>query len=273
MKNTILILSDQTRSSYQIKIGDFFISENIINDNYPLHQQDYYELEYITEGSGEHIINNERSSVKAGDILFITPFDYHGFKANGIKTITCHFYAKDLSFEVARFLLNLQSHTVTDVDKTVAENFKYLLKVFKQNEKFAEIKLKNIIEIILLELFAKYSPEYSKNASDKISEAIGYVNLNFRNDISLKFIEEKFNISASQFSRDFKKRTGKRFTDYLTEKRLNYAKKLILNGRKIIDVCFESGFGTVRNFNRAFKKRYGVSPTEFSNCKNMSINS
>ncbi len=265
MKNTIPILFDQSDNYYQKKIGDFFVSENVINKNYPLHQQDYYELEYITDGVAEHIINNGKNLVKAGDLLFITPFDFHGFNTSGIKTITCHFYAKDLSFEMSRFLMSLQSNTVKNVDENMVLNLKYLLKVFKDNDKYAEIKLRNTVELILLELFSNFTAVNVETAKDKISEAIGYININFKNDITLSLIEKKFGICASQFSRDFKKRTEKTFLEYITDKRLNYAKKLLLSGRKVIDVCFESGFGSVRTFNRAFKNRYNVCPSKFVN--------
>lgn len=274
MKKIIPLVNDQNDIYYyRLKIGDFFISENHITKDYPLHQHDYYEIEYITDGLGEHIINGESHSVKKGDILFITPFDYHGYNLSNMTTITCHFYAKDLSFEVSKFLSTLSAASFENASEDTITNLKYLLKTFKNNEKFAEIKLKNIIELIILDLFEKYSFSSGATSADRIAEAIGYVNLNFRNDLTLLSIEKKFGLPQSYFCREFKKRTGKKFVDYVTEKRLTYAKRLLKGDNKVVDVCFESGFGSVRNFNRVFKAKYGVTPSEFVKSKDTSIKS
>lgn len=272
MKNTIPIINDYNNTyHHKLKIGDFLISENTITENYPLHQHDYFELEYITDGNGVHIVNGETFDVKKGDVLFITPFDYHGYKNSDLKTITCHFYAKDLSFDVSRFLSVLSADTIENASDDVKSNFKYLIKTFKQKDKFAELKLKNTLELILIDLFAQKLPNQKVTSYDKITEAIGYTNLNFRNSITLEQIEKKFGIAPSHFCREFKKRTGKNFVEYITEKRLLYAKRLLKGGSKAVDVCFESGFGSVRNFNRSFKKFFGITPCEFANLQNTSI--
>lgn len=262
-KKSIPIVEDQSGKFYQKKIGDFFVSENTLTSDFRLHQHDFYELEYITEGGGTHFINGEAHSVQKGDMLFVTPFDFHGYKTDGLKTITCHFYVKDLSFEVSQFLHTLKTGVIKNAEQYTIENLEYMLKVFKTGGRFAELKLKNLIEIILLDLFYDKAYEYEGTAKDKISAAVGYININFRSDITLKSIQEKFNISQSYFSREFKKRTGKCFSDYICLKRLEFAKKLLKNGNLVIDACFESGFGGIRNFNRQFKNYYGITPTEY----------
>ena len=44
----------------------------------------------------------------------------------------------------------------------------------------------------------------------------------------------------------------------LARELFDYAKKLLKNGNRVIDACYESGFGTVRNFSRRFKEKYGI---------------
>lgn len=269
MKNkTIPLIYNQ---QHRRKIGDFLVCENVLNQNHPLHQHDFYEIEYITEGSGIHLINDKAYTVQKGDLLFITPMDFHGFETQNIKTITLHFFAKDMSPEIAQILSYLNADIVRAVNEKTVADLEYLVQVFKANRNYAILQIKNVIEIIVLDLFGSKAVNYEKQyVADSVSQAIGYININFRQEISLGVIQQKFNISPAYFSREFKRRTGVCFNDYLAEKRFEYAKKLLLKGNRVIDACFESGFGTVRNFSRRFKEKYGVTPKEFVNGKNNS---
>ncbi len=267
-KKTVPLIYNQ---QHRIRIGDFLVCENVLNKNHPLHQHDFYEIEYITEGSGIHRINDRSYNVQKGDLLFITPMDFHGYETQNIKTITLHFFAKDMSPEVAQMLTFLNADIVKAVNEKTIGDLNYLVHVFKSNRDYAILLLKNVIEIIILDLFGTKAINYEKqHAVDSISQAIGFININFRDEITLSVINEKFNVSPAYFSREFKRRTGMRFNDYLAEKRFDYAKKLLKNGNRVIDACLESGFGTVRNFSRRFKEKYGITPKEYANSKNNS---
>ncbi len=70
-------------------------------------------------------------------------------------------------------------------------------------------------------------------------------------------------MSAKSFSRFFKKNTGKAFVPYVNELRVGLAcQKLIETDASISEICFESGFNNLSNFNRRFKEVKGVSPRE-----------
>ena len=267
-KKTIPLVYNQ---QHRRRIGDFLVSQNVLCQNHPLHQHDFYEIEYIVDGSGKHIINDRSYDVKKGDLLFITPMDFHGYETENIKTITVHFFQKDMSPEVAQMLSYLNADVVNAVGEKTVRDLNYLVQVFKSNRDYAALQLKNIIEIIVLDLFGVKAIKYEKKyASDNISQAIGFININFREEITLNVIQEKFNVSPAYFSREFKRRTGMGFNDYLAQKRFEYAKKLLKNGNRVIDACLESGFGTVRNFSRRFKEKYGITPKEYANSKNNS---
>ncbi|MCG8579779.1 MAG: helix-turn-helix transcriptional regulator, partial [Bacteroidales bacterium] len=52
--------------------------------------------------------------------------------------------------------------------------------------------------------------------------------------------------------------------DFVNEIRLGYATRwLIESNKSISEICFECGFNNISNFNRAFKKRQGCTPSEF----------
>lgn len=83
-------------------------------------------------------------------------------------------------------------------------------------------------------------------------------------NISLKELAVTYQKNEKYLGRLFLKETGISFHKYLMQLRLNKAESLLLQStNKIIDIAFDCGFNTVSYFNRAFKKKYGMTPKEY----------
>ena len=247
-------------------INEFSVSCNLVREKYSIHQHEYYELELVLDGEAVHSINGESTRLSKGDVVFITPMDRHGFENCLFRTITVHFSLAYLSPMFKNALAVSKNRIIRGIDKDTKNYFDVCYKVFRdKNEKNKDIKIKNLVELILLDLMPDILDD-SKNAyhvNDRLSEAIGFINVNYTKEITLSGIENVFGLSPSYFSRAFKKRVGKTFVSYITEKRIDYAKKLLSSGERVIDVCYECGFNSERNFTRRFKEITGASPKEY----------
>lgn len=83
-------------------------------------------------------------------------------------------------------------------------------------------------------------------------------------DISLDSVSEMLNMNASYFSSLFKKCFGINFVDYLTELRMNAARELLADPmRSTAEVAALVGYESPNYFARAFKKKMGMTPTEY----------
>jgi AraC-like DNA-binding protein len=72
------------------------------------------------------------------------------------------------------------------------------------------------------------------------------------------------NLSAKAFCRYFKSKTRKTYYDFLLEVRVAHACNLLLEkDMTIYEVCYDSGFNNLSNFNRYFKKIMNKTPLEF----------
>lgn len=253
-------------------IRDFSVSCNMVREKYNVHQHEYFELELITEGESVHTLNGEKTNLKKGDVIFVTPMDRHGYESCLIRTVTIHFSLVYLSSMFKNALQNSKNRIIHGTSAIVTKYFEEAFRVFMGNSTHKEIKLKNLVELILLELMPDCFSEKAvfSSASDRVSEAIGYINMNFTNEISLSSIQNRFGISSSYFSHAFRQRTGKTFVNYLAEKRIEYAKTLLLSGEMVIDVCYECGFTGERNFARRFKEFTGMTPKEYQKEQNKS---
>lgn len=105
----------------------------------------------------------------------------------------------------------------------------------------------------------------SDRESERINNVINYILRNYREDIELSTIAEIGNYSKAAFCRFFKQRTRKTFSQFLNEVRIAQACKLLRNtDLNISQICFESGFNNVSNFNRHFKRITETTPRNYA---------
>lgn len=99
-------------------------------------------------------------------------------------------------------------------------------------------------------------------ANEKILGVLSYINEHLTEEISIDALAEHFFISKYYLMHSFKEETGYTIGNYVTMKRLRYARELILGGMPVTQACFESGFQNYSTFSRAYKKNFGISPTQ-----------
>ncbi len=108
-------------------------------------------------------------------------------------------------------------------------------------------------------------PDGSKQ-QDRIDRALGFLQDHFLDRPSLRDGADLVGMSDSVFSRFFKRRTGTTFTDHLVSLRIGCAQRLLAaSDDAITDVCYQSGFNNISNFNRTFLRRVGMAPSAYRN--------
>ena len=80
--------------------------------------------------------------------------------------------------------------------------------------------------------------------------------------MSLKYAASRFQLSEAYFSQLFKELTGENFSTYLDQIRMKHAYELLLKKMKVDDVSEKCGYSTTSTFRRAYKRFYGVSPSQ-----------
>ncbi len=98
----------------------------------------------------------------------------------------------------------------------------------------------------------------------KIEQAIAFIRENFKSDLNMAVVSNHISMNYTMFSYSFKQYTGKNFTAFLKEVRVNEAKRLLEEtDLKIIDISGEVGYENEKNFMKVFKSVCGVSPSEY----------
>lgn len=101
------------------------------------------------------------------------------------------------------------------------------------------------------------------NLPDRLKKVMNHIEHNFGHQLSNADMADISCLSPSHFHQVFQKNIGISPQQYLTKKRLNAAKKLILNGCSLAHVADEVGFADQSTFGRAFKKSFDISPSRW----------
>lgn len=111
---------------------------------------------------------------------------------------------------------------------------------------------------------ASYETHYDHLEADKIHQIKQYISEHSHQDISLDVLAQRVNLSPIYISKMFKEKLGINYIDFLTECRIEKAKKLMQDPeRSLKEITFEIGYNEPNYFSKVFKKMCGVSPKEY----------
>lgn len=109
-----------------------------------------------------------------------------------------------------------------------------------------------------------FRPDFAESENDRINAIYDYTFRHFTRPIYLQQVASVAGLVPNSFCRYFKSRTGKTYTQFLTEIRVGHACKLLLDNRiSIKQLCYESGFNNFTCFHKNFKLLTGKSPQSY----------
>lgn len=252
------------------------------------HHHDFIEIVFLTKGKGIQVISNNEYEVSKGDIFILQGFQNHYFKDAGNAEIINVMFdpvrnpglipeeVKMIDGYNALFILEPRYRNRThfknmlhlsSIDLVKSE---YILNTmmheFQQQEPGYELFLKNKLEEIIIFLSRKYSQISIPKAKSlvRIGKAISFIENNYLNDIYIQQLAEMSFMSVRNFQRIFKDSTGLSPNEYILDLRIQNASRLLTEtDSSISDISGQVGITDWFYFSKAFKKRFGISPTKY----------
>src|SRR3546814_756622 len=109
-----------------------------------------------------------------------------------------------------------------------------------------------------------YNNPFGQNEATRINQVYEYIMKNFTAEIKLETVADIAHMSPNAFSRYFKSRTHKTFSLFVNEIRIGHACKLLQGDDfTISQVCYASGFQSMTNFTKFFKRFMKKSPLQY----------
>ena len=98
----------------------------------------------------------------------------------------------------------------------------------------------------------------------QISEVVDYITQHYATSFTMEEIAQRFDMTASRFSRYFRRATGNTFTDFINHLRVSRACQLLMETDQYVStIGYNVGFNNIANFNRRFMEVKGMTPSEF----------
>ena len=122
------------------------------------------------------------------------------------------------------------------------------------------------LQIVLARCMGKLNLIEKSNVgnNDLIYQTVSYISANFKKGFLLEEMAKDLGVSKYVLSRLFSKTFHRNFNQYLNDARLNYACYRLENTNdSVTNICLDSGFESQRTFNRVFKERYKISPSDY----------
>ena len=120
------------------------------------------------------------------------------------------------------------------------------------------------LKISLFEQRMLTEAESEKQEERTITGITGYLQEHLAEDLSLSVLAQEFHLNPQYISQLFKNEIGVNFLSYLTNIRMEKAKKLLLStSLSVAELAEQSGYGDYRVFTKVFKKSEGVTPSQY----------
>ncbi|WP_409345597.1 helix-turn-helix domain-containing protein [Paenibacillus sp. MBLB4367] len=247
------------------------------------HFQFCYEISYIASGSGYYYSNDKRYPVKAGDVYISLPGERHDGQADAVDPFRYYYigFGFDTSkseygslIHVQRMFDQVQIPVTADkfgIEAPFLGIFNELINLKDYSDLLIKTYLLQIIFFTYRSFFDSWEKQYSRqNAADAnqslIYEIIHYIDSNLENGTIIKLtqLEEKLGYSYSHLSHLFSQKTGFTIKQYFNRRRFEKAVEWLKDSAySITQISEKLGYQSIHTFSKAFRKSYGVSPTDY----------
>ncbi|SET20997.1 helix-turn-helix domain-containing protein [Paenibacillus sp. NFR01] len=266
----------------------FFIQYGGHDEDMELHQHvDFSELVIVLNGHATHVVNNEESFIKKGNVFVLgggTPHAYkapHDFKICNImyRPQMLNSAGPDLRtlngyqalFVLEPFYRSIHSYK-SKVNISIA-SLEYVSQLVAGMIEEYETKLhgyQTLLASRFMELVVYLSRQYDHQDSEvdssmlHLANAVSYIEDHYLEQVSLEEIAADSDISVRHLNRIFQAYYLTTPIAYLQRLRLERACTLLKQtNRSVTEIAYECGFSDSNYLARLFKKTYGMSPKSY----------
>lgn len=284
------------KATYQkilLSEGSSFLATRLIlprfHSEYHFHPE--YELKYVIESKGKRFVGDTIENFQEGDLTLLGPNIPHYWKNDDIYDQSDTMMAKAVVLLFTDHFLGEKFFTIQEMIPILELLKKAQAGLVFPNASSSRIPkmLEDLTKskgpqriILMLEVLAELAKSESRKLlTEEFSTGIPFLDANSPSFVRLQkvhhYVIENFhfplqiddvaniaNMTPHAFCKYFKKSTKKTFMTFLNELRVCHAKKLLIENRiPISQICMESGFNNISNFNRQFKTGTNMTPSDF----------
>lgn len=268
------------------KTSEVFVKTN---DRTQFHIQEFYEICVISRGEGHHAIENTVVKAKKGDVFIIPPGRRHAILGGeGFDVHYIHLHPDFIASHSSRMKELPAYLTLFEIEplmRASGSTYRHLYlegKVFDdvialmnslvgmwQYDAASKLILESYVMVVLTIFCREYEKmqmQVGKNANtDKyFMNSISHIIDHYNEKITINELAELAGLSRTTYIKRFREVTGKSPKQFITDRRISVAKKLLLKSDKSISkISEETGFYDAAHFIKIFYAATGIPPSKY----------
>ncbi len=240
------------------------------------HLHSEWELIWVLEHPLSVNCGQKHYRVEPGQLILLNPNEPHEFqKVDGSCTFACiQVSAKLLPVSPRLYADDCFPHKYlsTEEFEDLKQQFLDMLRVYLRQEKQYALYCVGQCCMMFYRLLSampghELTPAQAASMDKRtamLKRLVQFVEENHMRKIKLSDFAGNEGYSVSYLSHYVKDRMNQTFQEYVTTVRLNSARRAITaGGKRMLDICMESGFSDYRYFCKAFRKQYGMTPEAY----------
>ena len=255
----------------------------------PVHEHDFIEIVYVTDGDAEETVNGKTWSVHRGDLLFINYGSVHSFRSEkGFSYINICFKPEMLGEDVITAENAFSILHLTAFDEILHESGEdgvvswrgeerqeietvlfAMLREYNEKKHSWRTVLKSYMNVLIAMILRRLiDKDTAEDTEDVWRELLNYIDSNLGEELTLSALAGKCFYNPSYFSRAFKKKYSMSLTEYLNRRRVERA-MLLYEKTSLSDeeIAMRLGFSYKSSFYRVFSRVTGMTFAEYKKGK------
>lgn len=266
-----------SKNSSELTLKVLYAHKSIYNDNWNsgIHFHPFTEVYFILNGRGKFTIEDEIIDVEKDDFIIINSnighteypekgvntFEYISFGIEGIS-ISSNTNKLDLVEN------NYLKKSTTNYEISFRRFFENILREFEANEDYSLSYINSLATILMIYVLRKYDSEIIISHEKKVNRQIDYIknymDNNYSEDIKLEDLANMAYMNKFHLISEFKIAYRVTPIEYLILKRIDVTKNLLITtNHSMEEISSLVGFNSQSYFNQVFKKKVGITPSQY----------
>jgi len=249
----------------------------------PIKSEEYHyhkeiELIFILKGSVSYFVKGQKYKLSEHDLFWVNSLDMHSVFSESEESILLTLHLDQIFFDTyyenfSNFyykyndsINDRNNHLYDSISSNLA---KLMLCIIKLESDYKLKAINCVIEIILI-LLNNFKEENIQKLNSslykqtRLSDILKFIEKNYSSDLTLTSLSNEMHISPQYISKFFKDNLEIGFVDYINKLRITKSlHELLESNKSILDIAIEYGFNDHKAYNRAFRKEFDMTATEY----------
>lgn len=271
------------KTGYLVEPFKIFHLRDCIDREFDFHYHEFYKIIYLVDGKVDYKVEGKTYHLKPHDFVLVGSNVIHKPEIDGTTPYERYVVYLSEAFlseengrgESLKFCFEEAGRLQNRVVHFEAESYEQLVGCLLRMEQIEQQKEEYMGDLLLKSAFLEFMVLFNRNVvrqpkafittaayHEKVIDVITYIREHLTEEINVDILAKQCYISKYYLMRQFKEATGYSIHQYINEKRIQAARRMILSGMPASEACYECGFRDYSTFARRFKMIVGRAPSK-----------